>query len=74
MKRTKEARMDLDRERPVQGADESRIFYDKYKRETINISGSFTSNQDLVLLSPTPTTAIHNPLQRDHKGIRKFIL
>lgn len=66
--------MDLDRERPVHGAIESRIFYNKYKRETINVSGSFTSKQDLVLLSPTPTTAICNPPQRAHKGIRKFIL
>lgn len=32
MKRTKEARMDPDRERPVQGADQSRIFHGKYKR------------------------------------------
>lgn len=35
MKRTKEARMDLDREKSVQGADESRIFYDKYKRGNV---------------------------------------
>lgn len=32
MERAKEARMDLDKERSVQGADESSIFYDKYKR------------------------------------------
>lgn len=38
MKRTKEARMDLDREKPVQGADESRIFYDKYKRGNVGHS------------------------------------
>lgn len=68
--KTKEARMDVDRKTPVQGADESRL------QQQIQDGkwGSLTSNQDLVLLSHTPTTTIHNPPQRDYKGIRKFIL
>lgn len=67
-KSAKEASTDMARERPVLGADRTKIFSDKYK---VRKHRSFSSKQDLVLPSVTSITTFSSFSKKENKAPKK---
>lgn len=67
-KSAKEASTDMARERPVLGADRTKIFSDKYKARKHR---SFSSKQDLVLPSVTSIMTFSSFSKKENKAPKK---